>query len=170
MRLASSDSRATRSGARQDGSIASRDAIERDAAVKQFIQYAVVAVLASASLAHAADMTIDVTGLKNAKGKVMVAVFDNADHFLKQPMRTGTVDAQTGTVHMLLAGLPPGDYAISLFHDQNGNGKLDKNPIGMPIEPYGFSNDAAGAYGPPTFQQSVTHLADTGSVVKVTLR
>ena len=140
--------------------------------MKQFIQYAIAATLAATSLAHAADMTIDVTGLKNANGKIMVAVFDNADHFLKQPIRTGTgtVDAQTGTVHMLLTDLPPGDYAISLFHDQNSNGKLDKNPIGMPIEPYGFSNDAAGAYGPPTFQQSLTHLADTGSVVKVSLR
>ena len=138
--------------------------------MKQFIQYAIAATLAATSLAQAADMTIDVTGLKNANGKIMVAVFDNADHFLKQPMRTGTVDAQTGTVQLLLTGLPPGDYAISLFHDQNGNGKLDKNPIGMPIEPYGFSNDAAGAYGPPTFQQSVTHLAAEGNVVKVNLR
>lgn len=138
--------------------------------MKQFIQYAFVAAWAATSVANAADMTIDVAGLKNANGKVMVAVFDSADHFLKQPLRTGTVDAHAGTVHMLLTGLPPGDYAISLFHDQNGNGKLDKNLIGMPIEPYGFSNDAAGAYGPPTFQQSLTHLVDAGAVVKVSLR
>lgn len=138
--------------------------------MKLFIQYAIATALAATSVAHAADMTIDVAGLKNANGKVMVAVFDSADHFLKQPLRTGTVDAQAGTVRMVLTGLPPGDYAISLFHDQNGNGKLDKNLVGMPIEPYGFSNDAAGAYGPPTFQQSVTHLAAAGNVLKVSLR
>ncbi|MDQ2823275.1 MAG: DUF2141 domain-containing protein [Pseudomonadota bacterium] len=138
--------------------------------MKQFIRYAIVAALAATSLAQAADMTIDIAGLKNARGKVMVAVYDRADNFLKQPMRTSTVDAQAGTVHMLLTGLPAGDYAISLYHDENGNGKLDKNPLGMPIESYGFSNDAAGNYGPPSFQQAQVHLLDTGTTVTVNLR
>lgn len=138
--------------------------------MKQFIRYAIVVALAGTSLVHAADMTIDVAGLKNARGNVMVAVFDNADNFLKQPLRTAMVAAHAGKVQLLITGLPPGDYAISLFHDENGNGKLDKNPINMPIEPYGFSNDAAGAYGPPTFQQSLAHISDAGTLVTVNLR
>jgi uncharacterized protein (DUF2141 family) len=43
----------------------------------------------------------------------------------------------------------PGDYAVSVFHDQNSNGKLDRNFMGMPKEGVGASNDAAGHFGPP---------------------
>ena len=150
--------------------IASRDAIEGETAVKQFFQCVVAIALISAGVAQAADLTVDVAGLTNAKGKVMVAVYDGAENFLKQPMRTAAVDAQAGNVQVRLAGLPAGDYALSIFQDQNGNGKLDMNPVGMPIEPYGFSNDAAGNYGPPSFAQSQVHLSEAGSAVTVNLR
>jgi uncharacterized protein (DUF2141 family) len=66
--------------------------------------------------------------------------------------------------------LPSGDYALSVFHDVNGNGELDTNQVGMPIEPYGFSNDAAGNYGPPSFEQSRVHLPEAGSLVTINLR
>ncbi|WP_332875865.1 DUF2141 domain-containing protein [Massilia sp. S19_KUP03_FR1] len=138
--------------------------------MQSFFRCGIVAVLASASLAQAADLTVEVAGLKSAKGKVLVAVFQRSEDFLTLPMRTATVDAQPGKVQLTLASMLPGDYALSLFQDENGNGKLDRNPVGMPIEPYGFSNDAAGSFGPPTFQQSLTHLAAAGNTVTVNLR
>ena len=138
--------------------------------MQPFFRCGIAAVLASASLAQAADLTIEVAGLKNAKGKVLVAVFQRSEDFLTRPVRTATVDAQPGKVQLILAGMPPGDYAVSLFHDENGNGKLDRNPVGMPIEPHGFSNDAAGSFGPPTFQQSRMPLAAAGNTVTVNLR
>ena len=49
-------------------------------------------------------------------------------------------------------GLESGMYAVSLFHDENDNGKLDANFMGIPREPYAFSNNAKGFFGPPTFQ------------------
>ena len=138
--------------------------------MKQLIQCVAAAALASTGLAQAADLTVAVAGVQSAKGQVMVAVYDGAEHFLKQPLRTAAVAAQPGQVQLLIADLPPGDYAVSLFQDENGNGKLDKNPVGMPVEPYGFSNDAAGNYGPPSFQQSRAHLAAAGNTVTVNLR
>ena len=138
--------------------------------MKQLIQCVAAAALASTGLAQAADLTIDVAGLKNAHGTVMVAVFDRADHFLTQPVRTAAVAAQPGQVQLRISDLAPGDYAVSLYHDENGNGKLDKNPVGMPTEPYGFSNDAAGSFGPPSFAQSLAHLAAPGTTVTVNLR
>lgn len=126
--------------------------------------------LASTGLAHAAELNVEVAGLKSAKGKVFVAVYNRAEDFLKQPMRTATVDAQPGKVKLLIAGLAPGDYAFSVFHDENGNGKLDTNLIGMPVEPYGFSNDASGNYGPPSFKQSLLHLPEAGATAAVNLR
>jgi len=138
--------------------------------VKQLFQCVAAAVLATTSLAQAADLTVDVAGLQSAKGAVMVAVFDSAGHFLKQPLRTAAVAAQPGQVQLLINDLAPGDYAVSLFQDENGNGKLDKNLVGMPIEPYGFSNDAAASNGPPGFDQARVHVGAAGNTVTVSLR
>jgi uncharacterized protein (DUF2141 family) len=137
--------------------------------MKYLIPVAVAALFAS-SLAQAADLTVDVAGLKDAKGQVMVAVYDRADNFLKQPMRAAMVAAQAGKVQLVISDLPAGDYAVTVFQDKNDNGALDTNPVGMPIEPYGFSNDAAGHYGPPSFEQARVRLAETGSRTTINLR
>jgi uncharacterized protein (DUF2141 family) len=49
----------------------------------------------------------------------------------------------------------PGQYAIRLFHDVNGNGELDTNPFGIPIEPFAFSNNARGRFGPAGWADAV---------------
>ncbi len=138
--------------------------------MKQFFQIAIGAVLCGAGMAHAADLSVDVAGLKNAKGKVMVAVYGGAQSFLKQPLRTAAVAAQPGKVRVVIGDLPSGDYALSVYQDENSNGELDVNPIGMPIEPYGFSNDAAGSFGPPSFEQSRVHVAAAGGQITINLR
>lgn len=138
--------------------------------MKQMFRFVVAVALAGASLAQAADLTVEVAGVKNAKGKVMVAVFNRAEDFLERPVQAAAVDAQPGKVRLVFASLPDGDYAVSVFQDENANCKLDQNPAGMPIEPYGFSNDAAGNDGPPSFQQALTHLPAAGGKVTVNLR
>ena len=136
----------------------------------QYFHFAVAALFACAGLARAADLTVEVAGLKDADGKVLVAVYDSADTFLKQPMRTAAATAQAGTVRLVVSGLPAGDYALSVFKDSNDNGKLDKNVVGMPVEPYGFSNDAAGSYGPPAFTAALVHLPAAGAAATINLR
>jgi uncharacterized protein (DUF2141 family) len=59
--------------------------------------------------------------------------------------------------------LPPGQYAAVVFQDFNGNGKLDKNFLGIPKEPYGFSNDARGSAGPPKFSDAAVTLSPDGT-------
>ena len=53
----------------------------------------------------------------------------------------------------ILEHMPYGSYSIKVFHDENGNSKLDKDILGVPTERYGFSNNARGRFGPPPFQQ-----------------
>ena len=53
-----------------------------------------------------------------------------------------------------LSDLPAGQYAVSCYHDLNGNGVLDKNWFGIPSEPYGFSNDARPSFRAPTWEES----------------
>ncbi|MFZ6871522.1 DUF2141 domain-containing protein [Undibacterium sp. Di27W] len=141
--------------------------------MKHYFQSMILAAsvaFAVTGMAQAAELTVEVTGLKSAKGKVMVAVYDKSENFLKQPFKVAAVDAQADKVKLLIAGLPAGDYALSVFQDENSNGKLDTNPIGMPVEPYGFSNDAAGNYGPPSFAQALVQVSDAGKLISIKLR
>lgn len=59
-----------------------------------------------------------------------------------------------GYLEIDLSGLPDGEYAATAFQDRNGNNELDANLVGMPTEPYGFSNNARGMFGPPSFADS----------------
>lgn len=122
----------------------------------------------------AADLTLEVEGLDASRlqgASLMVAVFTGPAGWLRQPVvgRRFALEATTGaTFTVALKDLPDGPLALSVFQDANGNGRLDMNAMGMPIEPFGFSNNAAGNFGPPKFEQAViTPVA--GSPVKVRL-
>lgn len=124
--------------------------------------------------AQALDLTVEVQGLDTTRlqgASLMVAVFTEPTGWLRQPLRgqrfslEGAVD---GKLSLVLKDLPEGPLALTLFQDTNGNGRLDMNPMGMPVEPFGFSNDAVGQFGPPSFAQAaVTPVA--GQPVRVRL-
>lgn len=130
-----------------------------------------VALSALAAPAHALDMEVEVTGLTQTEGRVMVGVFSNAGSWLKQAVTGGAAEAsqqKEGRVLIKLHDLPEGSLALSVFHDVNGNGRLDSNAMGMPKEPYGFSNNAAGNFGPPKFERAQFE-AKAGARVSVQL-
>ncbi|MEE8614633.1 MAG: DUF2141 domain-containing protein, partial [Roseateles sp.] len=109
----------------------------------------------------AADLTLQVQGLDPSRlqgATLMVAVYTDPASWLKQPQvgRRFSLDAAAdGQVTVVLKDLPEGPLALSVFQDANGNGRLDMNAMGMPVEPFGFSNDAVGNFGPPRFEQAV---------------
>ena len=110
---------------------------------------------------HAAELTLHVKGLDTSRlqgATLMVAVYTEPARWLKQPQvgrRYNLEAAADGSFTVVLKDLPEGPLALSLFQDANANGRLDMNMMGMPIEPYGFSNDAAGHFGPPKFEQAL---------------
>jgi len=115
--------------------------------------------------ASAATLTIEVQQVA-APGDLMVAVYDQAGQWLKQPLRGLRQAASAGTMTVQVPDLPDGDYAVSLFVDRNANGKLDSNAMGMPTEPYAFSNDAVGNFGPPSFDKARFSVkGDTRAVI-----
>ncbi|MDN3575386.1 DUF2141 domain-containing protein [Chitinimonas viridis] len=134
------------------------------------IRHILPLILLTAGAAQAADLTITVNGLASAEGKVLLAAYDSADTFLKRPVGISMADAQAGSVKAVISNLKAGDYAISLYQDKNANKKLDSNLVGMPTEPYGFSRDAAGSFGPPSFEQARISVPDSGAEITVTLR
>lgn len=126
--------------------------------------------LLAACAAHAADLTVEVRGVAQAKGSIMIAVYDNAAGWLKKPARSARVEAATGTVKATFAGMDAGSYAVSLYHDANGNGRLDSNELRIPIEPYGFSNGASGMFGPASFEDARFDLPAQGASIVVELK
>ncbi|MTV36473.1 DUF2141 domain-containing protein [Duganella radicis] len=133
-------------------------------------RFILAALFAAAAPAFAADLTINVEGVSSADGQVMVAIYNSAETFPTKPLRALTAPAHDGTVQLVAAELPAGEYAFALYHDANGNGKLDRNPVGMPIEDYAFSNNAIGKRGAPHFEDARIVLPAGGASTTVNLR
>ena len=124
-----------------------------------------------AAPAVAGDLEIRVGGVNNGDGRVMVAVFDAAERVMGDDTQTAALmlPARKGVVRAVIGDLPPGTYAISVYHDANGNQELDTNMLGMPREGYGFSNDARGVAGPPSFQAASFEIGADPAVVDLRL-
>jgi uncharacterized protein (DUF2141 family) len=125
---------------------------------------AIIAGLTPFSL-FAAELAVSVTGVRSDKGTIMAQLL-KADAAKGVAVKTaGTMQAaKAGTVELLFGNLTPGDYAVMLFHDENGNQKMDSNLFGIPTEGYGFSNNAKGKFGPPKFTEMKVTVAADGRV------
>ena len=119
--------------------------------------------------AQAADLNVEIAGITEARGEVLVSLFNKSEGWLRKVVAASNVAAKVGTVKVTFKDLPEGAYAVSVIHDLNSNKKLDANAIGMPIEPYGFSNDAAGNFGPPTFDQAKFNLGTESKSISLKL-
>ena len=111
----------------------------------------ILGLAALAALAvHAADLRIEVTLPATKQGAVLAALFDKSEGFPRgKPLQVASAQHSEGKAVVQFAGLPEGDYAVSVFLDENGNMKLDANVFGVPTELFGFSRNARSALGPP---------------------
>ncbi len=100
-------------------------------------------------------LSIQVNNVESAKGKVSVAVYDSDEAFLSfdHVLKTNSVVAHQGSVMMHITDLPAGEYALAIFHDENNNGKLDTNWLGIPKEKVAFSRGKMKTFGPPKFKE-----------------
>ena len=105
-------------------------------------------------------LVIEVKGINTVQGDLQIGLYNRAEGFAgKNTTYAGKVVAVTGNVMTVeITGLPYGTYAATAYHDKNGNGELDKNFFGVPTEVYGFSNNARGTFGPPSFAESSFEL------------
>jgi uncharacterized protein (DUF2141 family) len=107
----------------------------------------------SQAAAGSHKITLHVRGLKSSEGKILAGLYNREDGFPTN--RDGWVkgessyDIVSGRATVTFTDMPPGTYAIAVFHDENDNNDLDTNWIGIPKEGVGASNDALGRLGPP---------------------
>lgn len=88
-------------------------------------------------------------------GAVMVALYDSEAAWSDgPPVRSARLDVAAGQRTATFDDLPAGDYGMKAFHDVNGDGTMNTNPFGMPVEPYAFSNNAVGNMGPARWGQA----------------
>ena len=101
------------------------------------------------SLTETASLSVTLDGIENQTGTIRLGLFAGQEDYESGTGIDGAlVPASSESVTVTLEGLAPGAYGIKLYHDVNDNGELDTNPFGMPIEPYAFSNNARGRFGP----------------------
>jgi uncharacterized protein (DUF2141 family) len=97
-------------------------------------------------------LNVEITGIKDIQGKIMVAVYDSGEEFLGHNAVASAILEVTGETVRGGVEIPYGTYGISVFHDLDSNGELNTNLFGIPKEPIGFSNNSQGTFGPPSFK------------------
>jgi len=97
------------------------------------------------------------------------ALYDSAERYKKhtRAFRSSSQAITNQSCAWQVDGLPHGDYAVMLYHDVNDNGKLDSNFLRVPREPYGFSNNKRGLFGPASFGDTKFSLEESLKVLVI---
>jgi len=123
---------------------------------------------------EAAQSTIDTTvkisvsNITTSDGYVMAALYDEAG-WGKEPVDSVRLAVSEDTLTISLTAPKPGQYGIRLYHDVDGNGKLNANVMGIPTEPFGFSNNAPPRFGPPPFSAAAFEIGEGGVTQAISL-
>jgi uncharacterized protein (DUF2141 family) len=152
------------------------------AMIKRFLG-ALILVSLLALPASAAELRLTVKGVRSDRGEILIALYDNAEGFANAIAKAATrglvpdsgrligtsMRAKAGTQSTVFTQLPPGRYAVIVFHDENDNGRLDKDGFGVPTEGYGFGNDAQGLLSSPVFDAAAIAIRDVGVSTSISL-
>jgi uncharacterized protein (DUF2141 family) len=100
------------------------------------------------------QLTIKISNIEKLKGEIKIGVFNNESNFLKEgaSIKNYTVKVDKNTAVLTITDLPKGEYAISMYHDENMDKKMNTNFIGIPKESYGFSNNIQPRMSAPKYK------------------
>ncbi len=130
--------------------------------------------LVFAMSASAADLTVEVRGLRSNDGAVHFGLYDKPGACPDDDGRiAGTqTEIKAGIkgwrAVAVFKGLKPGRYALAVYHDENANGEFDQFIFGLPLEDYGFSNGATVFFGPPSYEAAAVTVPAEG--LRITIR
>lgn len=120
------------------------------------------------------DITVIAVGLESGQGTVKMALSNSAQDYQGRegdpPFRAASVAVNDKQATHTFSGLPYGDYALKLFHDTNGNDMLDTNFMGIPNEPYAFSNNAQARFGPPAYEKAKFSVNSSHTALRIDFR
>ncbi|MGF7216519.1 uncharacterized protein (DUF2141 family) [Spirosoma lacussanchae] len=123
----------------------------------------------SASPPAKVGLTIDIQNIRKKQGAVYIALFEPGKTFPEgNPMEGRKLDV-TGSSVKATFSVEPGEYAVAVYHDENGNGKMDKRVFGIPKEPYGFSNNFRPVMSAPKFGDCRFSVNESGKAISIRL-
>lgn len=118
-------------------------------------------------------LTVKVQNVLQTQGSIRMAVYNNEKSFPSesQSFRGGVLTLRPGIAPQLTCEqLPFGHYAVAIYHDLNNNGKMDKNALGIPTEPYAFSNNIKVKWRAPKFREAVFEFSSVQQEISVELK
>jgi uncharacterized protein (DUF2141 family) len=114
---------------------------------------------------------IHITGIVDLEGLIYVALWNESEGWLKdEPLLGHEIKANREAVDFFIRDVEPGIYAISVIHDLNSNREFDANFIGIPIEPFGFSNNVRNRFGPVSFKAASFEIAQSPVEQRIEVR
>jgi len=120
-----------------------------------------------------ARLVVEVSGFHNDNGQLLLRLYNSEAGFPtdgNRALRQVAQPIKAGQAVVELAGLPFGSYAVGCVHDENGNGKLDTNLLGIPKEGVCASNDARGHRGPPSWSDARFDFKADGTRLQIHVR
>ena len=118
------------------------------------------------------NLSVSIKGLKNQKGQVCFSLFSSSRGFpsnKKRAIKAQCVKLKNGNVKLNIPSLIAGTYALSMFHDKNGDGKLITNGLGIPKEGFGFSRNPKVITGPPKFGDSAVFVVGSTTNIQINM-
>ena len=100
-------------------------------------------------------ITIEIQNIESNEGSIYVDLFNEEGKFLESAFKHQKASITDKSCTVSFKGVPAGQYAIAVYHDENNNGELDSNFFGAPDEPIGMSNNPSGGFGPPKWKDAV---------------
>ena len=119
------------------------------------------------------SLIVELTGLRNRKGVVNIALFASAEGFPSDPdqaIRSDSFPIDTIPFEIEVPDLPSGWYAVTVHHDENMDGQLNCNALGIPKEGIGFSGNPQIWRGVPPFQKAAFELTPSSNFVSITMK
>jgi len=119
------------------------------------------------------EIHLTIQETENDTGVIQMLLFNNKEGFPGTPekaLKRMSIPIKNKKATIILKGIEPGMYAISVFHDEDEDGEMKKNGIGLPLDKYGFSNDPTLIFGPPSFKKSSFEVKNKPIQVEINLR
>ncbi len=129
-----------------------------------------LAFLPSAEGSINSNLSVTVNGLKDQKGQVCFSLFSSSRGFPsndKRAIKAQCVKLGDSNVKLNIPSLKAGTYALAMFHDKNGDGKLNTNALGIPKEGFGFSRNPRILTGPPKFGDSAVFVVGSSTNIQI---
>jgi uncharacterized protein (DUF2141 family) len=129
---------------------------------------AVATSFATQDTVGSATLTVRLIGFEHDRGAAMIALTTERGFLADRgALQAQSVAIRDGWAECVFTKVPYGRYAVQAYHDENNNKKLDTGMFGIPSEPYGFSNNAKGSFGPPKYSEAEFPVTKSTELIEI---